>query len=410
MDIAVIGAGITGLTLADRLQREGHEVRLFEASERVGGVIASVLRDGVRLERGPQLLQVRSQRVLDWVRELNVVLREVGDNAKKRFILNDGALCAMPGGPMGALTHPMLGPTAISRALMEPFVSGKPVPGESVEAFFRRRLGPRIAALADPLVAGIFGGDASKLEVESAFPVLARLQSEYGSLLVGMARGPRGVRGLYMVANGLEALCAALVNRFEGALHLNRKVVRLEEDNGWVVHTEAERFRADRVAVCCPAGGARAFLPELEVEAAQIAAVHLAWPAEQVQQPEGFGWLAPSAECREVLGCIWVTALSPTVAPGRVLHRVMMGGARYALEEGTLVATARRVLEEVEGITAEPTLVDVAIHRPGIPQYNKGHAARLAGWQRRGLALLGWGYTGVGVSACIEAALDWDPA
>jgi oxygen-dependent protoporphyrinogen oxidase len=143
------------------------------------------------------------------------------------------------------------------------------------------------------------------------------------------------------------------------------------------------------------------------IATARVAAVHLAWKPSSVPGVDGFGWLAPSSQRTDALGVLWVSSAFPGHAPGRTLVRVMLGGARdraLPAEPEALVARAHRVMREVQGFEAEPTLSDTTL--AWLPQYDRGHGARIARLDAAmpGLRFLGWGYGGIGLEACIRSA------
>jgi oxygen-dependent protoporphyrinogen oxidase len=395
-------------------------VVVLEATSRAGGAIASPKIDGVLIERGPQSFTARSAHLIALLAELGLTERivEAAPSARKRFIWWNGRLHPVP---RALLDRRFLPRRALLRALAEPFLPGRvAADDESVFEFVARRFGPKIAErLADPFVAGVFGGDAARLEVGAAFPELARLAASHGSVVRGLLRERRprpadGPRSLFTLRNGAEAIVRALANDLGDRLRLDHPVERIEPApaGGWRIHTPRGPFEVAEVAVTVPPVQAARFLPAAarglaEAPTAPLVAVHLAYRAADVPAADGFGWLAPSSTRRDVLGCLWVSSAFPGHAPGRALFRVMSGGARdpgTPTDAEAAVAHARRVLLEVQGIDATPTLADVT--RATLPQYDRGHAARVARLRDAmpGVRFLGWGISGIGVEACVRAA------
>ena len=139
-----------------------------------------------------------------------------------------------------------------------------------------------------------------------------------------------------------------------------------------------------------------------------VASVHLAFKASEAPSPDGFGWLSPTSQRKDVLGVVWVSSVFPAHYPGRTVVRVMIGGAREdvsKLTDEALLLRARKVVAEVEGIRADPTYQHV--QRAVLPQYDVGHAARLARLRESGLDFVGWPFTGNGVEAALGAARRW---
>jgi oxygen-dependent protoporphyrinogen oxidase len=412
----ILGAGVAGLVTAHHLRAQGRDVVVLEAGHRAGGVVRTRTHDGLVLEQGPQSL-LATDAVLDLVDALGLSdrLRVADASAAIRYVLHQGALCAVPTSPLDAWTSPLIGPRALLRALAEPLVPRRRSDApESVADLLRRRVGPRLLGLAEAAIGGVLAGDPALLDAEASFPTLVRAEREAGSLARGLWRRPPRrhptPRGSVTLAGGLSTLIDALTAELGPRLRLRTPVDRLERaGSGWVVHADTA-LRAERVWVCTPPWETARLVgaPWLDVPAAPVAAVHLAWPREEVPGLRGFGWLAGPAERRDALGCLWVSSIFPGHAPGHALLRVMIGGARApdlaALPDEELIAHARRVLAEVQGLRAPPTLAQVSVARPGIPQYPVGHARRVQQLAQPGLAFVGWGTSGIGLTNILDDA------
>lgn len=425
MTIAIVGGGLSGLALAWHLQRRGAEVVVFERAARPGGAIHTLERDGAWLEQGPQSVRATGGATVRLIGGLGLIPQVVGPSpqASQRFVLIDGRLRPLPSGPGALLGRRALGRRALARLLLEPLISGDPRPGESVSAFVARRLGPQVAyPLIDAFVAGVFAGDAERLEAASAFPQLVRAEAEHGSIVAGLLRAERPdrpdwlPRSTFTFQGGVQTLPRALARDLGESLRLGVHVERVEPvDAGFRVWVGGWPLKAAQVVIAVPPGAAAriypAWAPHLsEIPCAPVAAVHLGWPEGHGPPQQGFGWLAPSRERADVLGVIWVSRTFPHLAPGRDLVRVMIGGVRaphlVELSDRALEQHALSVVRQVQGPVPAPDLVHVARHVPGIPQYVVGHADRVRALQsdRPGLHPLGWGYTGIGLSQGLAEA------
>lgn len=421
-DDIILGAGWFGLVLANTLRDAGHQVTVLEASDRPGGLIRSARVQGCVVERGPQALLVTPSvaRLLASLNLSDAVL-QASPAAKHRYALHQGALLALPHGPVDALRHPIFGPSRLLRILAEPLLGRRLPEPASVHDLLASRLGPGLAdALSELLVTGIFAGDPRALDADAAFPEMAAWARGVGLLRGGLraARQPRppGPRGSVTMAGGLESLVVALAERLGSALHRHHPVERIEPDGtGWITHSEAGTTHGRRLWLACPLPVAARLLgaPELTVPTAPMAAIAVGWKKGRVEPLDGFGWLAPKRERTDAVGCLWPSQIFPDNHPGFDMARLLVGGARApelpAQSPDALAAHAQRVLREVHGIDASPDFIDVTRISPGIPQYPVGYARTVRDWQQRwpNLRLFGWGTAGIGLSQAATTAEAW---
>jgi oxygen-dependent protoporphyrinogen oxidase len=431
----VIGAGLSGLTRAYALSRRGEDVVLLESSDRPGGVVRTVRRDGFLLEMGPNT--VRPTREL-WslVHELGLAGEALVADAKlPRFIDWGGRLHALPMGPGDLWKTKILSGSGKRRLLAEPFVARGAGGEESVRSFFTRRLGPEIAErFVEPFVSGIWAGDASRLSVASAFPSLARWEREKGSILRGAAtsgkgepkpRGPKPPRGLLSFRDGLETFARALAASLENRFLPGKPFESLARDGTWKVRAGGETFEGDRVVVATPARDAAGIVGSVAPAAAHalcaiphppLAVLHLSWPSHAFPRPlHGFGQLVVPQPGRRILGAVWSSSLFADRAPaGHTLLTVFIGGSRdpraASDPDRDLVSDATRDLSAALEVRGEPRVVSVTRYTAALPQYEFGHEGRmeaLAAAERDlpGLTFLGNYRGGISVGDVVKNGL-----
>lgn len=223
-DIAILGAGITGLTTAYLLHRDGLQVRVLEKDTRIGGAIRTECKDGFLVEYGPNSLLDTTPILHDLFRKLNLEneTEYASDRAKNRYIVRNGRLMPLPSSPLAFIRSNLFSLSAKLQLLKEPFVRrADPDLDESLAAFVNRRLGDEFLDYAiNPFVAGVYAGRPETLSVRSAFPRLHRLEQEYGSLIKGALLGARKRRQsaetsksqarMFSFRNGLQTLVDAL--------------------------------------------------------------------------------------------------------------------------------------------------------------------------------------------------------
>jgi len=431
--VAVVGAGIAGLTVAFRLSAK-HEVVVFEREAAAGGKIRSQHIDGFVFDWGPNgfLSSASELRALVHDVGLDSALTAASRAAKNRFIYWDGRLHKVPAKPPDVVRMSLLSTRGKARALGEFFIraaSGDFGPDEeSVHAFMARRFGPEVAErLVSPAVLGISGGDAAQTSVAALFPRLRELEREHGSVLRGLLRGGgRGARLSSFGAAGMQRLTDRLAELQGSRLHLGTAVRRIEpQQRGWrIVHDRGEA-QADAVILATPADVAATQVEGFDeplagllrrIPYAAMRAIGVAFRTQDVATPlDGFGFLAGRGQGVRILGAVYTSTIYPDQAPaGTVYLRVFMGGATDpeagTLDAGAVQAIVRADLAQTLGITAAPIAYHEIVWPQAIPQYTLRHqetvrkiAAISATYPMFGLA--GNAYRGLGVGENVRAAL-----
>ncbi|TVP74151.1 MAG: protoporphyrinogen oxidase [Gemmatimonadales bacterium] len=455
--VAVLGAGIAGLAAAWTLARAGVEVRVLEASDRVGGVIRSELRDGFLAEEGPHSLARPSARVRTLFRDAGLEEHIVTADPERsaRYIVRDGRPLPLPTSPAGLLLTPLLSVGGRLRIVAEPFRrrTAPPQGDESVADVLRRRgMGDEVVErFLNPFVAGVYAGNPERLSAPHAFPLLRELELGHGSLVRGLlarlkaarkkartgarAGGPEPEAGgghgaILSFRQGMEELPRRLADGLpEGSVRPDAEVRGLRQtDDGWMVGTdggEAGPFGAVIAAIPAPAlarlegtGAGQAARGALEgVRYPPIALLTLGFRREDVVHPlDGFGMLVPQVEERQVLGALFPSTLFPGRAPeGHVTISSFVGGTRQpelALEAGP--AMEARVLEELGallGVRGEPVFRHRRVWERSIPQIEVGYGAvreatREVEAALPGLVLAGNWVGGVSVGDALASGLE----
>jgi oxygen-dependent protoporphyrinogen oxidase len=406
--VAIIGAGITGLTAGFYLQRKGIPVTVYDASDRVGGVIQSLRRDGYLAEFGPNTILETSPKIGQLIRDAGLESRRLDPDpkAEARYVVRYRRPIAMPASPLGFFTTELFSARAKLAVLREPFVparrDGKE---ESIAEFVVRRLGQEFLDHAiDALVAGVYAGDPYKLSVPQAFPKLAALEARYGSLIKGQVLGARERKKRGEIAKdrapkfsfdeGLQVLPETLAARLGDSLRLKAPVELLRETGeGWEIEfsEDGQPARAVHSAVIF-AGTAHAlsrlslksqapisFAPFYDIRYPPVASVVLGFRREDVGHPcEGFGMLIPKVEGFKILGTIFSSSLFPNRAPaGHLTLTSYVGGERYpelaALPPKDLFELTCQDLRILLGVKGPPTFQHSVFYPKAIPQYVVGY-------------------------------------
>jgi oxygen-dependent protoporphyrinogen oxidase len=406
--VAIIGAGITGLTAGFYLKRNGVPVTVYEASGRVGGVIQSLRKDGYIAEFGPNTILETSPKLRQLVVDAGLEKRRLDPDpkAEARYVVRYRRPIEMPGSPLGFFTTKLFTPKAKLAVLREPFVparrDGKE---ESIAEFVVRRLGQEFLDQAiDALVAGVYAGDPYKLSVPQAFPKLAQLEAKYGSLIKGQILGARERKKRGEVAKdrapkfsfdeGLQVLPDTLCGYLGESVRLNTAVTAVKQvEDGWMVDsngaggdttTEHDAVIYAGTAYKLASLKLEAFAPiDLkefsEIRYPPVASVVLGFRREDVQHPcEGFGMLIPKIEGFKILGTIFSSSLFPNRAPaGHLTLTSYVGGERFPelalLTPDKLFELTIQDLRVLLGVRGQPTFQHSVLYPKAIPQYNVGY-------------------------------------
>jgi oxygen-dependent protoporphyrinogen oxidase len=443
--VVIVGAGISGLALAYRLQERRPEldISILEATDRAGGAVGTYRRDGFQVESGPNGFLDGKTSTMSLCRDLGLGERLVParpEAAKNRYLLLDGRLHPLPGGLSQFLGTDLLSWRGKGSLLMERWrPRRRGGVDESIAAFARRRAGQEAAEVfADALVTGIYAGDPQLLSVRACFPRLADLERAYGSVLKGLARaasarrrqttlapaaGPGKMWSLQEGLGGMtEAICARL--RRPPLAGVKVRSVR-KQQNAWAVLAEGrDEWDAEAVVLACPAHQQASILAELDDELSgqiaaipynRIAVVALGYRRQDVPGSlAGFGFIAPQRLGRDILGVQWCSSIFPGRAPDdAVLLRALAGGWKRAdvagWDDARLVTAVRAELRLAQGIRAAPIFQHIVRWNRAIPQYFVGHLERVTWIEERlkrhpGLFLAGNAYHGVALNDCTEQA------
>jgi oxygen-dependent protoporphyrinogen oxidase len=459
--VVVVGGGITGLAAAHALaqaRRAGAPIEemVVEGSDRLGGVIQSEHVEGFVIEAGPDSFLAEKPEAVALFRELGLGDALLGSNDRERrtYILHQGRLIPLPDGLMmlvptrlwPLVTTPLL-PVRGKLALAAEWFISPPSresdvdSDESVASFVIRHFGKAMLEnVADPLLAGVYGGDSASLSVRSVLPRFYTMERQFGSLTRATLRASRERRRarreaesalpLFMtLKGGLQQAIEALVGKLEpGRIHLRQRVLAVEFDpsaspSGYRVRCEGGGAHGtDAVILALPTHECARLVAGIDTKLRDSLAaipyspamtVSLAYDAAVTSKlPRGFGFLVPQKENRRLLACTFVHGkFDHRVPAGKALVRCFLGGARdpevLRLSDDEVVALVRRELREILNLSDDPLFHRLYRWPDSMAQYVVGHAERIEAIQKQlqkhpGLYLAGNAYSGRGLSDCIR--------
>lgn len=452
--IAIIGGGISGLSAAYTIEEKRQsgtpiEYVLLESSPRLGGVLVTDRVDGCLVEAGPDSFITEKPWAADLCRKIGLGDQLIGsnDSERKTYILARGKLVVMPDGLM------FMVPTKIMPTVLSPLFSWrtkmrmaaewfhpphKASEDETVADMVERHYGSEMVdLLADPLLSGVYGGEASQLSVRAVLPRFADMELKYGSLgramlaarkkIGGAANGPP--KPLFTsLKDGMQAMVDALVARLDpNALKTSSPVQSvIQQDNGWTVSAGYQTDQFDAVIIATPTHAAAAVLQAADenlsrdlrdIKYSSSVTVTLGYDEKvRASLPPGFGFLVPRSAGHRMLAATFVHNKFPHRAPeNRAIVRCFLGGARdeqiLQASEEEILQIVRDELRQIIGLNAEPLFARVYKWKSAMAQYSVGHLERLQRIELLrqklpGLALAGNGYSGIGVPDCVRSGAE----
>ena len=446
--IAIVGGGISGLTAAfylEQARRDGAPVEsvLFETSNRLGGVIRTDHVDDYVIEAGPDSFLSMKPWAAELARDTGIADQLLPSNDRKRriYILHEGRLVTLPEGMQ------MMVPTQIWPVMKTPLLSfstklkmlteflAPPEPlaadkDESVASFVRRHFGDEVVRkLADPFLAGIYGGDSGSLSARAALPRLMSMEQEHHSLVRGTLRSLSEREGREQESlftsfrGGMQQLVDAVVARLDPQrLRTNTPVTVVTKSGpGWSIPVTGGTEHFDHVLIATPSYVAAKLLPfdaDLvslldSIRYSDSATVAVAYSCEKLRRctalPSGFGFLVPSGEGKKIIACTFVhNKFDSRVGDDFVLLRAFLTSG-LEKTDAQLCALVESELASILNIKAPTECGRVYRWPRAMPQYEVGHGDKVAKISAAvgahpGLQLIGNAYRGLGVPDCVREA------
>lgn len=432
-DVIVLGGGISGLTAAYAQQKKGANFLLLEGSDKMGGVINTVEKDGFRMEHGPNSI-LGNQDILNLIKDLGIEdkLRKNEAVASTRYMLfRDKLLKLKPGWKFfasGFLNFRMIG-----AVLSEPFQGTCKEEDETIASFIKRRLNKDfLNRMINPLVTGIYAGDPERLSLRSTFKKFYAMEQEYGSLIKATFKRKEKTpkREALSFSEGLKTLVDSLQDQLGEKAQLNAQINSvIPLDEGFEVSYktptgEQTIFTKKLISTLPTLATTKVFNflePDVkatieEVEHAPMLLVYLGYPTGSVKHPQdGFGYLIAQQENQPYLGGIWSSAIFPDVSPkGTSLFTLFVGGVnnKHVIDNvETSIEKAKTAFEKHMEISAKPTFQSHYLYQRAIPQFNLGHyklMETMDGIEKKypGLYFSGNWRSGVAIGDCVSYNLN----
>ena len=458
--VLVVGGGITGLTLAYRLQenffnsKENAEIILVESTPRIGGIIETEQKDGFIFEKGPDSFFNSKPNVISLCEDLQIENRIIGTNPdyRRSFILQGENLIPVPKG------FYLMSPIAIGPFFGSPLISvfGKirmmldlvlprrnEYEDESLYDFVVRRFGyEAFEKIAQPMIGGIYSADPKELSLKATMPQFLELEEKYRSVILGLRKtmirkdddtdetfNTSGARyGLFASFDkGMEVLTDSIKDKFSSVdLRLNSEVTSIaKKQEGWTVEINRnEILNVDTVCLTAINPKISQLIQNVspkfssffnKLDFGSLATINFVFNKEQIKHPlDGMGFVVPDIEDRNILACSFSSVKFPNRSPeGDLLLRVFIKESEWnnfsEKKNSSIIERVMKELRMILKIHGEPKHTDVNFYLKSTPQYKVGHLERIEGLEKSaselsGLFFAGKGYRGVGISDCVASA------
>ncbi|QFT88282.1 Protoporphyrinogen oxidase [Bacillus sp. THAF10] len=446
--VVIIGGGITGLSAAYYLQKESKEknlnieITLIEASNRLGGKIQTVKKDGYIIERGPDSFLERKKSAGRLVKEVGLENQLVNNATGQAFILLKGELHRMPeGAVMGIptklspfVTTGLFSPIGKIRAAADLILPAYKSEGkdQSLGSFFRRRLGDEVVEnLIEPLLSGIYAGDIDKLSLQSTFPQFQQVEEKYRSLILGIKQTTpkqpaHKKKGMFQtLRGGLQMLVGAIEDKLNQVKILKAVKVDTLKKNGdgyRLSLSNSKTIDCESVIVATPHHTIGNMMKDIDylaplqqMNSTSVATIAMAFDASALKKDiDGTGFVVSRNNDYTITACTWTHKKWPHTTPkGKVILRCYVGRVgEEAIVDQSDEEIKKVVLDDLNKIMkidAEPDFSIVTRWKEAMPQYAVGHKEMLRQISERlatdmpGVYLAGSSFEGVGLPDCIDS-------
>ncbi len=439
--IIILGAGITGLSTAWYLEKDGFtDITILEQSPRAGGKIETLHEHGFLVEKGPDSFIITKPYALDLVRELGLENELIYPKTNRFFILKNGVLVSPPKGLN------MMVPTDLPAFLESGFFSwpakhrilhesvvhnGLSNEDESFADFITQRFGQEMLDLyAGPLFTGIYATPSKELSLDATFPMLRKMAQQHGSLTRAINKQPKqgsASRSTFMgLKNGMQTISDTLIKQLKHTkIKLNSTVVQLNSNNGqYVIKTgNGDSYTTGNLIITLPACQTKNLLNSISPKSSEILGsftssssriVTLAYKTDTLTDPLlSTGYVSAETEKNLVSAATWTSSKWEDRAPeGHILLRCYMGKNPESLSLGNdqLIHAAHLEISKLLGLSAEPEYYWVQRWDSALPQYKVGHLEKIKALHASlssfpGLQINGSYLSGVGLPDCIYQGL-----
>lgn len=386
--IAIIGAGISGLSTAWYLAKKGYKVDIFEKSDRIGGWISPGGSQDFFFEKGPRSFSTsRSSDLLSLINELNLSADIIySDNeAKERYLYIDNKLQKLPNSILSFLFSSLTRKHIFS-LVKELFKPKGNLIDETIFSFFKRRFSEEIAlTFVDPITTGIYGGDIHSLSVRSCFSKLCELEEKYGSVIKGLLfqkkhKKKANLGPLFTLNSGMSQLIYKIAEHENIQTFVSTQIEKITQSHNKVMLYKSNKaLEYDFAVVATPFNALKQLFPEIRLEADSIPYNNLTivnvGMSGQNHLIKGFGYLVPRMEKERLLGVIFDSNIFKKQNRGEQTRLTLI------IEGSLLKNNLNNFIEDILirhlKISKCPDYISSLECKNAIPQYHLGHKEKI---------------------------------
>ncbi len=392
--IAIIGAGITGLSIGYYLKKANIPFVIFEKSNRVGGVIHSEKHNDFIIERGPNTGVVANVEIAELLEEINQItnVKYADEKAKKRLIWKNGRWEALPSGPISAIKTPLFSLKDKLKVAGEAFRKKGNFEEETLAETVKRRLGESFLDYAiDPFVSGVYAGEPNYLITKYAFAKLYNLEEKYGSFIRGSIKikkersqkyNEKVTKKIFSFTNGLEDFPNTLqkiIGKENIKLNSNIKIQYID-NNEFKINNELftdviSTIKPDNLENIFPFVSKENLKSIKNLKYADIIEVSIGFKHWKGINLDAFGGLVPSKENKDILGILFMSSqFKNRASHSGATFSVFVGGIKkpemISKTDDELREIVSKNFCEMMGISDfNPDLFLISKHRRAIAQY-----------------------------------------
>ena len=430
VDTIILGAGISGLTLAHYLNKKNLDFLVVESQPKVGGNIISFEKSGFVCENGPNTVLLNKKSVVELIDEIGLKDKIIfpNDYNNKRFLLRKGKLIPIPQNFIEFIKTNLLSLTSKLRLIIEIFIP-KHNRNVSVKSFFKKRFGNNFEEIfVEPFLTGIYAGETNKMSTKHVLNKIWNMEQKSGSIIIDALKRKKKLNKSrsFNFKNGLIDFVLAINKNISNKIILKSEVTSVKKiKKGYeIIINNNIKYHCKKLISTLPAFGLANIIFDKKISKnlkkinyCPIMVLHLGIEKSKIKENiDGFGVLTKRKDNQSFLGILFNSRIFPHVAPqGNDLLTVIIGGARQPqLIDQDVNKLKKTIINEIRKIISYDGKIIMEnnfLWKNGIPQYDLDHDVLIENIsdfhkKNKNFYILGNYIKGISVSDCIQNAFE----